>query len=168
MKKEITQKELKELLHYDPNTGVFIWVKKQSNKILAGHIARSCNNRGYAQISIYGKSYKAHRLAWLYKYGEMPKNQIDHRNQNRADNRLRNLREVTNRENCRNQSAPKNNTSSVVGVAWHKRDLIWEASIGVDFKNIYLGRFKRKKDAIHARKQAERLYGFDKNHGRHK
>lgn len=80
----ITQKELKEVLHYDPTTGVFVWIKhRKSNKIRteAGSV-----NLGYRRIQIKYESYPAHRLAWLYMYGHHPTNLIDHINHNTLDN----------------------------------------------------------------------------------
>ena len=91
----ITQEELKELLDYNPETGLFTWnvYNNIKNKTTAGTF-----NDGYIQIKIKQKIYQAHRLAWLYVYGEWPKGQIDHINGIRDDNRIENLRDVTNRE----------------------------------------------------------------------
>ena len=115
----ITQKELKDLLHYDPETGVFTWLKSGKGRKANGE-TRGLTN-GYFTIRINWRQYKAHRLAWLYVYGVWPKGQIDHINHNTTDNRIANLREVTNQENHRNMSLSKNNTSGVTGVYWGKQ-----------------------------------------------
>jgi hypothetical protein len=82
----------------------------------------------------------------------------DHINRNPLDNRKENLRPATYTENAQNHSLRKDNTSSVTGVSWHKRDLIWEVYIGVNDKSIYIGRFNDKIDAIKARLKAELEY----------
>jgi len=121
---------------------------------------------GYREVSILGKSYRSHRLAWLLHYGEEPKNQIDHINGVRDDNRIENLRDTTQAENCKNVKKPKNNTSGCVGVYWKKRDSVWRAAISVNDIQVSLGAFKDKSDAIAARLKAEIKYGFHANHGR--
>ncbi len=111
------------------------------------------------------KSYKAHRLAWLYEYGEFPKYHIDHINHNRIDNRIANLREVSRIDNQRNQKKSATNKSGFTGVHWHKQAKKWLASITVNCKTIYLGLYEDKNEAICARLHANRLYKFHANHG---
>lgn len=160
----ITHEHLKHLLQYEPSTGVFTWINCGSRRKLNGTIAGTADSKGYRCIHIEGRNYRAHRLAWLYMTGGWPRNQIDHVNRDRADNRWVNLREVTNQENMRNANKPRHNTSGVVGVNWHKRDERWRASIKVDGRSIHLGNFTSKERAIAARKSAERYYGFDRRH----
>jgi hypothetical protein len=112
----ITQKQLKELLSYDSNTGVFTWIKKTSNRAPVGNVAGYLNHDGYVYIKINNKIYSAHRLAWLFTNKAYPENMIDHINGNRSDNRICNLREATRVENAYNQKKQKNNTSGVKGV----------------------------------------------------
>lgn len=97
----VTQDELKERLTYDPETGVFTW--KKARKGNTGRTAGTHDRDGYIVIHLYQRQYRAHRLAWLYVYGEWPRNQIDHINGIRDDNRILNLRDVTPRENSQNQ-----------------------------------------------------------------
>lgn len=98
----LTQDRLRELLHYDPDTGVFTNIKPR-HRVKVGDIAGSNSGKGYLQIQIDQKRYSAHRLAWLYTYGRFPEEFIDHINGNPSDNRIVNLREVTQRENLQNR-----------------------------------------------------------------
>jgi len=115
----LTQKRLKELLHYNPETGIFVWKISVSN-IKAGSTAGYEMSAGYSEIGIKNKRYYVHHLAWLYMYGEFPKGDIYHINHNRSDNRISNLRTVTRQENTRNASKSAINTSGVTGVSWNK------------------------------------------------
>lgn len=161
----VTQERLKELLDYNPESGDFIWRVATTGCINAGDIAGGISLRGYVCIQIDQKIYKAHRLAWLYVYGEWP-NHIDHSNHVRSDNRIHNIRNVTNKENCRNRLMTSRNTSGVVGVHWHKKNRRWIAEIDDNKKTIYLGSSQQINDAIIARKMAEQELGYHKNHGK--
>lgn len=154
----LTQERLKELLHYDPETGVFTWFVRR----LRGNVP---NSSGYLTIKVDAKTYQAHRVAWLYAYGKFPANQIDHINHNRTDNRLVNLRCVTHRENTLNQKRPRSNTSGILGVHFAKDRGKWRAQIKIARHNIMLGTFKTKEEAIAARQAANIKYGFHDNHG---
>lgn len=159
----INQHRLKQVLEYNQNTGIFTRVVKTAKNTNVGDIAGHTNKtNGYVEIMIDRVSYYAHRLAWLYVYGEMPKNNIDHINRGRSDNRIVNLREVTHAENCRNFPISKRNSSGVVGVSFDRTRNKWKASI--HSKN--LGRFDRKEDAIMARKDAENANNYHENHGK--
>ena len=162
----MTQEYLKSLLDYNPETGKFIWRVNNKNYVKSGSEAGWIDSYGYRVIGIDKKGYKGHRLAWLWYYGTLPEDQIDHINHNPDDNRIENLREVSNQENHKNLSRPRNNTSGHVGVHWCKKAKKWCASIQPNGKKIYLGYFKEKEDAIKTRKEAEAKYKFHKNHGR--
>ena len=149
------------MFKYDKETGLF------SRKLTDGSyksVGKKTKDR-YMKIGIDKKQYLLHRLAWLYVYGEMPKNELDHINHNRYDNRISNLRETNRSENCQNMSKSKANTSGVTGVNWHKHGERWVARIHVDKKRVELGAFVNYSDAVNARKNAEVLYGYHKNHG---
>ena len=161
----LTQERLKELLSYDPETGVFVWNVKRSNIISAGSVAGNINDCGYQNIMIDYKRYKAHRLAWLYMTGEWPKLQIDHIDHDRSHNAWCNLRDVTSLNNARNQKIYKVNKSGCTGVLWHKKDKRWQASIRVEGKLKHLGNYKDKDKAIEARLLAQKEYNFHANHG---
>ena len=174
----VTQKLLKELLCYDEDTGIFIWRErdvsfftsemswKTWNTRFAGVVAGSLGGNGYLGIRIFKKSYKAHRLAWLYVNGSFPHDQTDHIDGDRVNNRIENLREATNTVNQRNRRMLDSNTSGVVGVHWYKRYSKWQAEIGTGGKQNHLGYFKNKQDAIDVRKAAEIGYDYHENHGR--
>jgi hypothetical protein len=156
--------DIKKYLRYDAETGKIFW------KISRG-TAKAGNEAGwfykpYYSLRINKKKYKAHRIAWLLTYGSWPVDQIDHINGNTKDNRLANLRDVSNRENLRNQKIPKNNTSGTLGVSFNKRKQNYQASIKINGKSKHLGYFKNKEEAIAARAVANIEYNFHKNHGR--
>lgn len=160
----ITQSNLKDILMYNRLSGEFFWSAKASHP-RAGMLAGCVNGCGYSQIKIKGVTYYAHRLAWLYVYGEFPENQIDHINHIRSDNRWCNLREVTHQENSMNRNLDIDNTSGVIGVSWSKRDNKWYSRIKINSKEKYIGLFEDKFEAICARKSANNKYGFHSNHG---
>lgn len=162
----ITQKYLQSILEYNPDTGIFTWKIDVDNNVKYGNTAGNVNNKGYMRIAINKKSYLAHRLAWLYVYGEFPLEQIDHTNHDRTDNRIDNLRCVSNQENAMNASKRKDNKSGTVGVSWYNRYNKWVVQIKANNKRIHLGYFTDINDAIAARKQAEIKYGYHKNHGK--
>lgn len=182
---ELTFAEISKLLKYDPETGKLFWLPRTAdmfhasafragiparlkcwNARFAGKEASSLFPTGYKVLSIYGKRYSAHRIVWLMHYGTWPSSNLDHINGIRIDNLISNLREVSCAENSKNHRPHKTNTSGVMGVVWHKRDKRWQAGIMVSGKTIHLGQFAEKDDAISARKQAEKDYGFHENHGR--
>lgn len=142
----LTQERLKELLDYDPETGVFIRLASRGNAS-KGAIAGSPDSKGYLRIFIEGKRYKAHRLAWLYVYGVWPAHQIDHINRTKSDNRIANLRETTNMQNCWNQGVRKNNKTRLLGVHLHKKTGKYRALIGVDNNTKHLGLYVTPEEA---------------------
>lgn len=153
----LTQERLKQLLHYDPETGVFTWIAHQRRPDLIGTVA-GFDAHGYVGISVDRKKYPAHSLAWLYVYGEMPLSELDHKNRVRSDNRIRNLRKATRKQNACNQSPRKASKTGVVGVSIDAQTGKFRAHITVDAKMIHLGRFSVIDDAIVARRSAERQY----------
>ena len=164
----ITQSILKEHVHYDPDTGIFTRVKRSANAIQVGDVAGGLSkSNGYLVFHVLNKLWLAHRLAWLYSYGEWPEHQIDHINHNRTDNRLINLRAVTHQENAHNKSLLPKNTSGFNGVSWAKDRNKWRTQIEVFGKVIRLGSFEHIEDAIECRKKANVKYGFHPNHGSH-
>lgn len=112
----LTQAKLKEILEYCPETGLFTWLIKISKKNNVGGIAGSKTTKGYTQIIIFGKNYKASRLAFFYMTGKWPMDEMDHINRIRNDDRWINLRDVTAKENVANSTRYRsdNNTSSIV------------------------------------------------------
>lgn len=154
----ITQSELKEVLDYNPDTGVFIWLKSNGNRAKVGNVA-GAKRRGYIRIQIKEKMYSAHRLAYLYMTGNFPENFIDHINHIRDDNRWVNLRDATDSQNGANRPKFKNNTSGYKGVCWHKRDKKWCAKIQYMKKSIHIGYYTTPQEASEAyKKKAIELY----------
>jgi hypothetical protein len=119
---------------------------------VAGHRHKG---HGYIQIKINGQLHLAHRLAWLYVYGDWPAEQIDHVNRDRTDNRIANLREITQAQNCQNRSVQHNSTSGVAGVTWNKTLGKWHARIGLGGRRRHVGWFRTKAEATAARLAAE-------------
>ena len=149
--KIISQARLKELLEYNPNTGEFVWVTSKK-------IAGSLLPHGYIRIVIQEQKYYAHRLAWLYTFGEWPPNSIDHIDRCKSNNRISNLRLATQSENAQNQPLRKNNLSGYVGVSFDKRAKKWSAYITLKKRKLGLGNYCRLIDAVNARRQAELQY----------
>lgn len=160
---KITQEELKSLLDYNSDTGIFTWKVQNGPRARVGYPAGTTD--GYVRIKINGILYLAHRLAFLYETGVWPKDQIDHINHIRSDNRFSNIREVTHSENKRNVPIRSDNTSGVTGVFWDKSINKWVSQIMFDNKSVYLGSFNTISEAMKARSDAEIKYGFHENHG---
>ncbi len=161
----LSQCEVRRLFDYNPETGDLVRKITVSSKGKKGQVAGSIGPQGYILIKINQVSYRVHRIIWLWLYGVFPKNEMDHINHNRADNRRINIREATHLINSRNLSMSKRNTSGTTGVHWCKGDKRWGALISVSCKRIFLGHYKKIDDAIQARGIAEKKYGFHKNHG---
>ena len=161
----LTQERLKEVLHYNPETGVFVWLVGTRNTN-AGDIAGWKREGQYARVGLDKKLYLQHRIAWLYMVGSFPENEIDHINQEKSDNRWVNLRCATSRENSMNMPRRRDNSSGHTGVYWCKRDKAFLAQIRIEGKQIALGYFDDFFEAVCCRKSAENKYGFSSNHGK--
>jgi hypothetical protein len=160
------RKIVMERLSYDSRTGLFKWKCRVATHVPKGSKAGSVDKNGYVKIKILRRDYRAHRLAWLIVYGSFPPEQIDHINGVKHDNRIINLRSVTCLENCRNKPLSSSNTSGYIGVSYAKTIKKWVAKIGSVDKNVHLGSFENKEDAIEARRIAEINYNYHPNHGR--
>lgn len=164
----ITVDRLKELLHYDPETGVFTWVgksSKMSHNVIVGGLAGSINGDGYLSIGIDGKRYQTHRLAFLYMEGYIPENFVDHINRDRSDNRWCNLREVSNTCNVQNSNNRKDNTSGVKGVSWFSPRNTWVARITYKGKRKPVKYTKDFIEAVCYRLAAEQCYDWNGCYG---
>jgi hypothetical protein len=155
-----TSEYLNSVLNYCPDTGLFTWKARVANRVRIGDQAGSLRD-GYIYIAIKNVQYGAHRLAWLMLYNARPR-QIDHINGIKHDNRLCNLREVTQSENLKNKAKSRTNTTGCSGVHF----VGWKASINVNGKRKHLGSFQTLEEAVAARKAAEVLHGYHPNHGR--
>jgi hypothetical protein len=157
---ELTLQRLKELLRYDPQNGLFYWNVSVSNKCKKGNVAGSASSHGYVQITVDGKNHRGHRLAWFYMMGEWPKDQLDHKNGNRSDNKWANLREASNKFNMENlHKANRNNGCGLLGVHYltsGKRSRRWMAEIMVSGKHKFLGYHETAEKAHEAYLSAKR------------
>jgi HNH endonuclease len=155
-KTDLTAARLRELLDYDPNTGRFIWRSDQKRKPKPGAVAGCDDGSGYVRISIDGSLYRAHRLAWLFTYGQWPKNDIDHIDCNRSNNAITNLRDATRSINLQNQRRARsdNKSSGLLGV--YKDAGRWKSKIRVGEDVVLLGRFDTSEEAHKAYVQAKR------------
>lgn len=119
----------------------------------------------YWCVCLNGKKHYAHRIIWKMHYGEIPEGkQIDHIDQNGLNNRIQNLRLVCQSQNNKNKPRLKNNTSKFTGVAKAANGR-WRAYIGEQEKQVFLGIFQTKQEAVIARKKGEEIRGFHLNHG---
>jgi len=146
MKPELTQARLKELLHYDPETGVFVR-RKSRRADLINTRAGATSSEGYCVIKIGTRAFKAHRLAFLYMTGAPPPAEVDHINRDRADNRWVNLRAATARENGGNKGPRRDNASGHRGVSWYKRGGKWRVQGKRNGRKKHLGYFSSLEEA---------------------
>ncbi len=158
IKEEFTAELLRELLHYNAETGEFVWrVSCRGTK--AGDRAGTDSSQGRRQIIIGYTRFKAHRLAWLYVYGKWPNGLVDHINGDPTDNRIDNLREASMSENLQNQRrAHKHNRTGVLGVQWRPSRNKFRARIVADGKEIHLGHFDTVEEAQNAYVEAKRKH----------
>jgi len=153
----LTARRLRQVLDYNPRTGIFRWrIDKMGPGAKKGKIAGATRRpRGNRAIKIDGEQYLSARLAFLWMLGRFPKDQVDHRNRIPGDDRWSNLREATNAQNSANK--PKR-TDGLKGVYWHKASRKYRAVICVNSKHVHLGLFDREQDAHAAYRVAARKY----------
>jgi len=142
----INSTDLKKLLKYDPETGVFTWLTNPSKRIKAGQQAGSLHHKGYIQIGINKTLYLAHRLAWFYYYGNLPNQTIDHINGIKTDNRISNLRDISSSGNCQNLLRSRG-SSGLIGAHFQKSRNRWSSSIKLNGVRTHLGYFKTAEEA---------------------
>jgi len=171
-KKQLPSPELlRKVLRYEAETGKLFWLvrpnmRKSWNTRYAGKEAFAYKNRrGYLRGAISGKCCKAHRVIWAIVHGVWP-DQIDHINHDKSDNRIENLRSVYAKDNAKNMSKSKANTSGYTGVTWSTKDSKWYSRIMIEGKCKHLGSFDDINDAIAVRLSANEKYNFHANHGK--
>lgn len=156
--KLVSHPRLCELLHYDPDLGIFWWLVRNSQRAIEGSVAGAVSN-GYILIGVDGVRYKAHRLAWFYVHGVWPEEQIDHINGNRSDNRITNLRESTNAKNQQNIWLPKShNKLGLLGVSKAYNGNGFYARLVVNGVAVFCRYFASAQDAHAAYMAAKRKY----------
>jgi len=181
---ELTAEIARELLTYSPDTGKLFWKERPVKYFKNPNYAKSWNTRWAGkealtainrkksgQISrldgkLLNKDYYTHRIAWLIYYGEWPKNQIDHINQDPTDNRIENLRDVTQAENQKNRTLYNNNTTGYLGVSKHHGK--YRARIRINNIDKHLGYYDTAEEAAAVRAVASINYNFHPNHGNEK
>lgn len=158
----LTQERLKSLFFLDGSS--LYWKAKptpKANNIKVGHIAGCLTNTGYRSVMVDGKRHQVHRLVWFMEKGSWPENQIDHINGDKLDNRIENLREVTNAENCRSFKTPYTFAKSKYrGVSPCGRR--WRADIQSKGVRYNLGRYDTKLEAAEAYNRKAVELGFNK------
>lgn len=161
---QVTAERARELLDYNPETGMLVWKVYRNPMAQAGFTVTSVCNNGYTVVGIDGKVYQAHRVAWLIIHGCWPPEQLDHENRIRTDNRLLNLRVMDIAGNMKNKSKARNNTSGHTGVYQTKHGN-WIARIASGRKQINLGTFDTIEAAVAARQAANAAHNFHSSHG---
>lgn len=162
--KSLTAEKLRTLVEYDESTGLFTWkyvdgARPCVNSRKAGKTAGSLHSEGYLTINIDRRNLYAHRLAWLYFYGEWPRGIIDHINGNRRDNRISNLRDTTRSVNVQNyRSAAKNSKSGLLGAYYHKKSGKFKPEITISGVRLRLGVFDTAEAAHDAYIKAKRSH----------
>lgn len=157
-------KIISEFLSYDSTTGFLYWKKNRGRLAKAGDRAGTLTKHGYIRIWFKGKSYPAHKIAWLLSFHEYPE-YLDHKDGVRFNNAISNLQLSDPISNSKNRKRPSNNTSGCTGVYSYPNGK-WQARIHDKGKTHILGLFDNFNDAVSARKLAEAKHGYSKNHDR--
>ena len=159
MEGTITQDELKQLVHYDRDTGIFTRLVTTSSRAMAGmEIGHPEGLGGHLRATVGGRKHYLHRLAWLYEHGEMPE-MIDHIDMDVCNNRISNLRLASKSDNNCNRNAPITNTSGVKGICWDADNSAWLVQVQKSGRKVKK-RFKEFADAVQWRIQmADVLHG---------
>lgn len=142
----LTQARLRELLDYDPQTGVFTWCTRRNQLALQGGRAGTPDSHGHLQIGVDGKYYLAHRLVWMHVYGLWPNLDVDHINGIKSDNRIENLRDISTSMNCQNELKARSNSQTKL-LGTHRVRYGYIAQICVNGKKRYIGLFKTAEEA---------------------
>lgn len=155
---DVSQSLLKELLDYSEDSGVFLF-KRTRGGIKKGSVAGTNLKSGdsfYVRISICGRQYLAHRLAWMYVYGEFPDCEIDHIDGDCSNNRISNLRLASRKQNNENTRLRTNNSSGYRGVSFRKDTGKWRAQMQHNKKIIDFGYFDTPEEASAAAEKKRR------------
>ena len=151
----LSQHRLKQVLDYDPDTGIFVWKELKYNLVkFLGTRAGSVYANGYRYISVDGRDYRTGRLAWLYMTGEWPAAMVDHEDLDRSNDRWLNLRLATNSQNQANRGNMVTNTSGTKGIRFESSRGKWRAQITIMGKSKNLGRYGTREEAMTAYERA--------------
>lgn len=159
----LSAEQLRSVVHYDPETGVFTRTVRLAQRhhvgdradteVTGGHL------KGYRRVSLFSERHLAHRLAWLYVHGTWPEKHIDHINGVKGDNRIENLREADDKLNIENtRTARADNAIGLLGVHLHKETNRWRARLQTNGKALHLGLFDTPEEAHAAYLVAKRKH----------
>lgn len=179
---ELTPEIVRELLHYDPETGIFTWRERERHWFrrdidwLAWNGKHASRRAGCVwtnpitgfrrrHISILRKQRLEHAIAWMWMTDEPLPPQIDHKSRDATDNRWNNIRASTNAKNCLNRSRRLTNRSGITGVSWYSKAGKWRARCTVAGKTYHLGLFERIEDAKREVTSFRSANGFEPGHG---
>lgn len=137
---------LREHINYDPETGNFTRIRTNKGNVCNKPIGCVYPN-GYVYVRLLGKQYLAHRLAWFYVKGVWPVKLIDHKDTIRSNNAWSNLREADENQNAHNKGMSSHNTSGIKGVSWYAAKNKWQAYVGEEGKQTYLGLYESREAA---------------------
>lgn len=156
---KLTHERLKQLVSYNPETGLFTRLIATSRSTKVGEQIGTIHRSGYIYAMLDYETFSAHRLAWFYVHGKMPKYDIDHINGNKTDNRISNLRDVKMQVNMQNERKPrKTNTSGYLGAYFRKERNKWVALLTVDGKQKRFGSFNTPEEAHQEYLRVKRFY----------
>lgn len=175
MRSDISAETVRQLLAYDPETGVLTWKPRTPdmfsrngrsqewkcrnwNSRHAGKRAGCVDKSQYTKIRFYGGLFYAHRLAWVIVHGVWPEANLDHKHGVNSGDRLSNLRPATQAENMQNRCASKRNSSGYLGVSWSISSKKWTARIRANGKYLHLGLFATAEEAAEAYLSAKRKF----------
>jgi len=180
-KHHITPAIVRELLDYDPESGILTWRRRDRSWFTSdrihkawntrfsgkptGHVSTTSGEYRQVHVGLLGRLYIASHLIWMWMTGDQPPAVIDHEDRDGTNNTWGNLRASDSVRNARNMSRSSRNSSGVTGVAWHSRDGVWQAMIGDGGRLRHLGSFEDWFEAVCARKSAERQLEYSPGHG---
>jgi hypothetical protein len=139
--------DLRDYMSYNPETGQLFWIKKTHGVDRVGREVGSMHNAGYKQTRFDKKMYLCHHIAWYLYYGKWPVSELDHKDGDRLNNRIGNLREATRQQNQQNRVSREGSTSKYKGVNWDRHRNKWATYIKYDGKVHNLGRFDLEEEA---------------------
>jgi hypothetical protein len=164
MKTDLTQERLKEVLHYDPDTGIFTRIDRKGRSIRPNRVAGHVEPRGYIKVGVDRQSYYGHRLAFFYMVGKWPKDFIDHIDGDCSNNKWENLREATPLQSVMNTRKSSKGSLGYKGISRDGKR--YKAEIRVNGKKTHLGDFDTPEEAHKAYcRAADKYYGEFANYG---
>lgn len=140
------ESHIRNYISYNHETGDLNWKRSHAN-VSEGDVAGSTQKDGRITVRVLDRAMRAHRIAWFLYYDKWPENEVDHINRDPSDNRIKNLREATRKQNSRNRGLTKSNTSGIKGASFHTKKGMWRAVAGLNGKQHHLGYFRTPEEA---------------------